>query len=95
MNSDTNTDTAHLPHFCSRTCMLEADSVGFFTGDDCDEDWVNTQTEHHDEPHCDWCGESDDDNEPYEDSAWADADALRSIGWGDDEDYGYCGGDDY
>lgn len=75
--------------------MLEADSVGYYTGDE----WVNTDTENDDEPHCEWCGETDDDDdddrEPYEDSVWADADALRSIGWGDDEDYGYCGGDDY
>lgn len=90
MNSDTN--TAHLPHFCSRTCMLEAESVGYFTGDD----WVDTETEYHEEPHCDWCGESDDDDhEPYEDDVWADHQTLISAGWGDDEDYGYYGGDDY
>ena len=90
MNSDTNTD--NIPRFCSRRCMLEADSVGYYTGDE----WVDTCTETDDDPDCEWCGETDDeDREPYEDSVWADADALRSIGWGDDEDYGYCGGDDY
>jgi hypothetical protein len=81
MNSETN--TAHLPHFCGEDCAYEAESVGFFDG----EEWVNTeQARTHENPHCDWCGESDD-REPYEDSVWADADALRSIGWGDDEDY--------
>ena len=90
METNSETSTAHLPHFCGETCMLEAEQVGYFTGDD----WVNTEQEFtHENPHCDWCGESDDDGD--EDSAWADADALRSIGWGDDEDYGYCGGDDY
>ena len=29
--------------------------------------------------------------ESYEPDAWADADALTSIGWGTDEDYGYYG----
>jgi hypothetical protein len=82
MNSETNTD--HLPHFCGDNCMLEAESVGFFTGDD----WVNTEQEFtHENPHCDWCGESDDDNEPYEDDAWADHQTLIGIGHGDDEDY--------
>ena len=35
------------------------------------------------------------DGEPYEDDVWADADALASIGWGTDEDYGCYGGEDW
>jgi hypothetical protein len=89
MNSETS--TAHLPHFCGNTCMLEAEQVGYFTGDD----WVNTEEEFtHENPHCDWCGESDDDGERDDDDAWADHQTLISCGHGDDEDYGYYG-DDY
>jgi hypothetical protein len=35
-----------------------------------------------------------DSADDYSDEAWMDADALSSIGHGDDEDYGYFG-DDY
>lgn len=32
---------------------------------------------------------ADEDNEP--DGSWMDADALASVGWGTDEDYGFDG----
>lgn len=36
------------------------------------------------------------DDEPYEDDdAYADGQALASAGWGTDEDYGFCGGEEY
>lgn len=54
-------------------------------------------------PTDDDCHDDDDDDECNDDEPWdgfrddvdADADALASAGWGTDEDYGYCGGDDY
>lgn len=36
----------------------------------------------------------EEDNEPYEDESWMDADALASAGFGTDEDYGGYGGDE-
>ena len=36
-----------------------------------------------------------DEKEDFLTEAEADADALRNIGWGTDEDYGYFEGDDY
>ncbi len=41
-------------------------------------------------------GEPDGEVDPFMSDAEADADALRNIGWGTDEDYGLFGdGDDY
>lgn len=86
MNSETS--NAHLPHFCGKNCMLEAEQVGFFTGDD----WVNTEQERtHENPHCDWCGDDETRHGSDEDDVWADSNALASAGWGTDEDYGYYG----
>ena len=83
-----------LPHYCSDLCAREAYDAGAHEGE-----WVNTESEEYlatldddAEESCDWC---DDDAEPYEDSVWADSDALASAGWGTDEDYGCFGGDDY
>lgn len=36
----------------------------------------------------------DDERDPFRDDVEADADVLRSCGWGTDEDYGYYGEDE-
>jgi hypothetical protein len=52
-----------------------------------------------DEHDAEWDGDdlSEYDDEPWDgfrDDVEADADVLRSCGWGNDEDYGYYGGDE-
>ena len=37
----------------------------------------------------------DDEHDQFRDDVEADADALRSAGWGTDEDYGYYGEDNF
>lgn len=53
--------------------------------DDLGNDWSVEEAE----TYWDITGDYPESYEP--DDVWADADALASIGWGTDEDYGYYG----
>ena len=49
----------------------------------------------HDYGDCSDQGEFAWQNSHEQDGNWMDGDALASVGWGTDEDYGYYGGEDW
>ena len=94
MNSD-SIPTKDDPHYSEWLDYQESRANAYL---------CETEDEDEDEDTCSNCGYADcesgecyeyEDGEPYEDSVWADSNALASAGWGTDEDYGYFGGDDY
>lgn len=80
LNGDGLTMHSHDPQvFCSRTCLQD-----YVMSERC-KCSVNLEE----------CDDSDPDYDDCMSDVEADADTLRSAGWGTDEDYGYYGDDGY
>ena len=78
--TDTHCDPADV--FIAEGLMNLCDGPG-------DRDWEELEDEDDELP------EDDEERDQFRSDAEADGDALASIGWGTDEDYGcFCGGDE-
>ena len=78
---DSADEPGYYYHFAQPGCLPDSDSFGPF--ETKEEALEHARLDLEDLP----------SEEPYEDPVQADADVLRSAGWGTDEDYGYCGED--